>query len=228
MGAFFIASGSRQLSTPPLIMHLLALIWLVTPALNFRPDWLSLTRLRLRRPSRVPRLLMPSLVGLLALVLRLEPRAVVAPLGRSGRILEDMREAEALARELGDRRRLGLVLADIGARFRNVGDHERAIDSSRQALDIATELADAGLQIEAKYRLAQAHFAMGDLSKATVLFMETVHALADESVVRRAALPAFFAAWPRAWLALAFSRLGRFPQALASAEAAIPSAEGAN
>ncbi|HWN91279.1 MAG TPA: tetratricopeptide repeat protein [Verrucomicrobiae bacterium] len=153
---------------------------------------------------------------------------MLAPLGQYGRILDYMREAEALARELGDRRRLGLVLADIGARLRNVGDHERAIDASRQALDIATELEDAGLQIEAKYRLAQAHFAIGDLSKATVLFMETVHSLADESVVRRAALPAFFAAWPRAWLGLAFSHLGRFAEALDYAEGAIRIAEGAD
>ena len=163
-----------------------------------------------------------------AIDLRLDSRAVLAPLGQYGRILDYMREAEALARELGDRRRLGLVLADIGARLRNVGDHERAIDASRQALDIATELEDAGLQIEAKYRLAQAHFAIGDLSKATVLFMETVHSLADESVVRRAALPAFFSAWPRAWLGLAFSHLGRFAEALDYAEGAIRIAEGAD
>ena len=163
-----------------------------------------------------------------AIDLRLDSRAVLAPLGQYGRILDYMREAEALARELGDRRRLGLVLADIGARLKNVGDHERAIDASRQALDIANELADAGLQIEAKYRLAQGHFAVGELSQAIVLFMEAVQALADESVVHRAPLPSFFAAWPRAWLGLAFSHLGRFSEALEHAEESIRIAQGAD
>ena len=163
-----------------------------------------------------------------AIDLRLDSRAVLAPLGQYGRILDYMREAEALARELGDRRRLGLVLADIGARLRNVGDHERALEASRQARDIATEVADAGLQIEATYRLAQAYFAVGDLSQATVLFLETVHTLADESVAHRAALPSYFAAWPRAWLGQAFSHLGRFTEAVEHAEEAIRIAERAD
>src|SRR5207245_11572908 len=90
--------------------------------------------------------------------LRLDSRVVLAPLGQYDRILGYMREAEILARALGDRRRLGLVLADMGARLRNVGDHRRALEASRQALDIAGQLGDLGLKIEAKYRLGQAHF----------------------------------------------------------------------
>jgi tetratricopeptide (TPR) repeat protein len=43
--------------------------------------------------------------------LRLDARAALAPLGQYGQILEGMRKAETLAREIGDRRRLGLVLA---------------------------------------------------------------------------------------------------------------------
>ena len=155
-----------------------------------------------------------------AIDLRLDSRVVLAPLGQYDRILDYMREAEILARELGDRRRLGLVLADMGARFRNVGDHRRALEASRQALDIAGELGDSGLQIEAKYRLAQAHFAVGDLEQATSSFLETVQAFADPG-----ALPAFFEAWPHAWLGLLFSHLGRFSEALEHAEQAMQIAE---
>ena len=163
-----------------------------------------------------------------AIDLRLDSRAVLAPLGQYGRILDYMREAEALAREVGDRRRLGLVLAEIGARLKNVGDHEHALAASQQALDIANELADVGLQIEAKYRLAQGHFAVGEFPQAVVLFMETMQALVDDRVVHRAALPSFFAAWPRAWLGLAFSYLGRFNEALEHAEESIRIAQGAD
>ena len=162
-----------------------------------------------------------------AIDLRLDSRAVLAPLGRYGQILEYMREAETFATELGDRRRLGLVLADLGARFRNVGDHERALEASRHAVDIAIELGDASLQIEAKYRLAQVYFALGDLVRSSSIFLETVQALADEGTARGAPLPDFFAAWPRAWLGLALSQMGRFTEALPHAEEALRIADQA-
>ena len=174
----------------------------------------------------------------LAIDLRLDSRVVLAPLGQYDRILGYMREAEILARALGDRRRLGLVLADMGARLRNVGDHRRALEASRQALDIAGELGDLGLQIEAKYRLAQAHFAGGDLKQATSIFLETVQAFADQRAALgllardpapyAGALPGFFEAWPHAWLGLLFSHLGRFSDALGHAEQAMQIAERAN
>src|SRR5438477_3823707 len=163
-----------------------------------------------------------------AIDLRLESRAALAPLGHYGRILELMREAEAIATEIGDRRRLGLVLADLGARLRTVGDHARAFEANRQALDIATELGDAGLEIEAKYRLAQTHFVLGDLVQAGALFLPTARALTDEGVARRAALPRFFAAWPRAWGGLVFAHLGRFTQAIEHANQAVTIAESAD
>ena len=160
-----------------------------------------------------------------AIDVRLDARAALAPLGQYSQILDRMREAEVLARDIGDRRRLGLVLADTGARLRNIGEHAGALATTRQALDIATELGDVGLQIEAKYRLAQAHFAVGDLAQAASLFMETVQALAGDTASPRAALPRYFRAWPHAWLALVFSLLGRFGEAMEHAEEAIRIAE---
>ena len=170
-----------------------------------------------------------------AIDLRLDSRAVLAPLGQYGRILDFMREAEIFARALGDRRRLGLVLADIGARLRNVGDHRRALEASRQALDIAIELGDLGLEIEAKYRSAQALFACGDLRQATSIFLETAQAFVDRRAALElpardpapyaGALPEFFEAWPHAWLGLLLSHLGRFSEALEHAELAMQIAE---
>ena len=173
-----------------------------------------------------------------AIDLRLDSRVVLAPLGQYDQILKYMREAEILARELGDRRRLGLVLADMGARLRNVGDHRRALEASQQALEIATELGDPDLQIEATYRLAQAHFALGDLRQATSIFLSTVDALAHrgagtervarDAVVRSRALPSFFEAWPHAWLGLLYSHLGQFSEAREHAEQAMQIAERTN
>jgi len=173
-----------------------------------------------------------------AIDLRLDSRVVLAPLGQYDRILDYMREAEVFARQLGDRRRLGLVLADMGARLRNVGDHRRALEANQQALDIASELRDPALQIEAKYRLAQAHFAVGDLRQATSIFLETAQAFTDQGAAVElrgrdpaldpGKLPSFFEAWPHAWLGLLFSRLGRFGEALEHAARAMQIAEEAN
>jgi class 3 adenylate cyclase/tetratricopeptide (TPR) repeat protein len=162
-----------------------------------------------------------------AIDLRLDSRVVLAPLGQYDRILHYMQEAEVLARELGDRRRLGLVLADMGARLRNVGEHRRALDASERALRIASDLEDPDLQLEAKYRLAQAHFALGDLGHATTVFLETAQLFVGRlegprlAPSRPGALPSFFQAWPHAWLGLSLSQLGRFEQALEHAELAM-------
>ena len=163
-----------------------------------------------------------------AIDLRLDSRAILAPLGRYSQILDYMREGESLAREVGDRRRLGLVLADLGARLRNVGDHERALEASRHAVDIASELADPALQIESRYRLAQVYFALGDLERSSSAFLETAQALSREEPAHRAPLPLFFAAWPRAWLGLTFSQLGRFTEARSHAEEALRIAQRAD
>jgi len=146
-----------------------------------------------------------------------------------------MREAEIIARQLGDRRRLGLVLADMGARLRNVGDHRRALAASQQALDIATELGERGMHIEARYRLAQAHFAVGEFEQAVTMFRRTIEAGAPDgvrSVTCRSApsrvRPRFFEAWPHAWLGLALGHLGRFAEAVHHAEEAMRIAESAD
>jgi tetratricopeptide (TPR) repeat protein len=116
----------------------------------------------------------------------------------------------------------------MGARLRNVGEHARALEISGQALAIAIELRDESLVIEATYRLAQAHFAFGELAQAGSLFAEVARTLADDGVARRLGLSPFFAGWAEAWLALVLSHLGGFDEAVAHAEAAMRIAEAAD
>ena len=67
---------------------------------------------------------------------RLDFRIALIPLQRYQDALTIMREAEALAMRLGDRPRLGWVLADLCARLRNVlGAHRQAVEVGRRALD---------------------------------------------------------------------------------------------
>ncbi len=155
---------------------------------------------------------------------RLELRAALIPLGQYQDVLALMREAEALATRLGDRPRLGRVLADICARLRNVaGDHRQAIDVGRQALAIAAETSDRELELEAQYRSGQAYFAMGEYRHALDLLSRCAEAARAGPQVSP-----LLVSWSHTWLALTLSSLGRFVDARAHAEHALRIAKGAN
>jgi tetratricopeptide (TPR) repeat protein len=164
----------------------------------------------------------------LAIDLRLDLRTALTPLGHYRKILDLLREAETLAGELHDERRLGHVVADASARLRNTGDHAGALDAGRRACAIAASLRDRDLQIEATYRLAQAHFAVGDFISSVDLLRRTVDALGAGPMPEDSSLPRYLAAWPRAWLALGLANLGQFGEAIVHGEGAIGIAESAD
>jgi class 3 adenylate cyclase/tetratricopeptide (TPR) repeat protein len=153
---------------------------------------------------------------------RLELRIALVPLGRYHDALAVMREAEALAAKLGDRARLGRVLADICARLRNVtGEHLQAIEVGERALSIAVESGDLALELEARYRTGQAHFAIGDYRRALDFLSPPAEAVAEAGQISP-----LFASWSRTWLALTLANLGRFAEARSRAREALRIAEG--
>jgi tetratricopeptide (TPR) repeat protein len=153
---------------------------------------------------------------------RLDMRIPLIPLGRYHEVLAVMREAEVLAIRLGDRVRLGRVLADISARLRNVtGEHRRAIEVGQRALDIAAESGDRELEIEALYRTGQAHFAVGDYHRAFDLLSRCAEGASQNSPQ----LSPLFAPWSSTWLALTLASLGRFDEARTQARRALSIAE---
>jgi len=135
-----------------------------------------------------------------------------------------MREAEGLAARLGDRARLGRILADICARLRNVtGEHLQAIEVGERAMTIAADTGDRELELEARYRTGQAYFAIGDFGKALELLSRCVERGGHES-----SQPSIlFTSWAHSWLALTLSNLGRFEDARAHAQEALQIAEAA-
>ena len=160
-----------------------------------------------------------------AIDVRLELRVALIPLGRYQDVLAVMREAERLATTLGDRARLGRVLADICARLRNVaGEHLQAIEVGQRALAIAAESGDRELEGEAQYRTGQAYFAIGDFHRA-LDFLSRAAEGAGESHGERSLL---FASWSHSWLALTLSSLGRFADARSHAEEALRVGETAD
>ena len=170
---------------------------------------------------------LPETPGTLAeaVDIRLELRLALIPLGRYQDVLVVMREAEDLATKLGDRARLGRVLADICARLRNVaGEHRQAIEVGQRALAIAVESGDQELEREARYRTGQAYFARGDFRQALALLSRCVES-AGEDRDQRSQL---FASWSHSWLALTLSSQGQFVEASSHAQEALRIAEGAD
>jgi class 3 adenylate cyclase/tetratricopeptide (TPR) repeat protein len=161
----------------------------------------------------------------LAIDLRLDLRTALTPLGQYRKIIDLLREAEVLASEIHDDRRLGHVIADMSARLRNTGDHPGALEAGRRACAIAGGLGDRDLQFESTYRLAQAHFAVGDVASSVDMLRRSVEILGSESMRTDSRLPGYLAAWPRAWLAIGLATLGEFPDAISNGERAIRIAE---
>src|SRR5262245_22832830 len=156
--------------------------------------------------------------------LRLDLRIALIPLRRYREALDLMREAEALATRLGDQARLGWVVADLCARLRNaLGKHREGVEAGRRALAIATERGDQALALEATYRTGQAYFALGQYGPAIDLFERSAKDASEGQ--GPGASSRLFASWSRAWLAMAFSNLGRFAEGMSHATEAVRIAE---
>jgi tetratricopeptide (TPR) repeat protein len=159
----------------------------------------------------------PGDTRVLAIELRLALGGALRVLGEYGRNLALLGEAEALARALDDRTRLGLVLASMGQVRRITGDHDGAMAAGQQALALAVELGDSALQGQASYNLGQAYFAIGDFGRAAELLRRNV-----EAADREAGTPS--TGWrieSRAFLARTLSTLGAFAEGRRHGEEAL-------
>jgi class 3 adenylate cyclase/tetratricopeptide (TPR) repeat protein len=144
----------------------------------------------------------------LAIELRLALGYALSTLGDYGRRLALLGEAEALARALDDRARLGQVLAGMAIVRRITGDHDGALAAGRQALDLAVALGDSALQMLASYALGQVYWAIGDFGRAVELLRWSV-----EEADRDAGTPSTdMRILSRTWLALPLSALGAFAE----------------
>jgi tetratricopeptide (TPR) repeat protein len=65
--------------------------------------------------------------------------------------------------------------------LRTTGDHDGAMAASQQALDLAAELGDHALQVQASYDLGRAYEAIGELGRAAELLRRNVEAADGQS-----------------------------------------------
>jgi tetratricopeptide (TPR) repeat protein len=153
----------------------------------------------------------------LAIELRLALGRQLNALGEHERRLVLLGEAEALARVLDDRARLGQVLARMAEVLRITGDRDGAMAAGQQALALAAALGDSALHVQAAHRLGQAYHAIGDFGRAAELLWSSVEAADRESCTPSTDV----LIESRAWLARTLSVLGAFAEGRRHGEEAL-------
>jgi tetratricopeptide (TPR) repeat protein len=101
-----------------------------------------------------------------AIDLRFALRIALWPSGDFGRALAYLREAEALAKALGDARRLGQVSVFLSRHLYMMGAHDQAITAAQRALTLTTASGEVVLQALANRNLGIAYEAQGDYRRA--------------------------------------------------------------
>jgi class 3 adenylate cyclase/tetratricopeptide (TPR) repeat protein len=153
----------------------------------------------------------------LALDLRLAMVRPLNSLGETGRRLALLGEAEALARALDDRARLGRVLASVATVLRQTGDPDGAIAVGQQALALAAERGDSALQGQASLILGQVYYAVGDFGRAAEFLRWNV-----EAADRESGTPSTdFRIQSQAWLTRTLGTLGAFAEGRRHGEEAL-------
>jgi class 3 adenylate cyclase/tetratricopeptide (TPR) repeat protein len=161
-----------------------------------------------------------------AIDLRFDLRNALTPLGEYGRIRDYLRQAEPLAEALGDPRRLGQLAGYMATCLRHLGDPDGALASAQRALDTATALGEAGLQVAANVYLGEVYFwDLNDYRRAAEAFRKNVELLHGVPLRERFGTAAVQSVFSRAFLVWCLAELGAFAKGRAHGEDALRLAE---
>jgi len=156
-----------------------------------------------------------------AIDLHLDDSRDLLVLGERTKSIDHARQAEALAKSLGDERRLGRALVLLATHAWLWGDSDRGLELGQQALSVAIRRNDVSLQIPVNYLLGCIRQNRGDYRRGAEIFRWVAEALPGgrphewSTVVDRASVG------PRAYLAWCLAELGEFAEAIARAEEAV-------
>jgi tetratricopeptide (TPR) repeat protein len=156
-----------------------------------------------------------------AVDLRFDLRTALFALGEFERIVGYLREADALARQLDDQRRLGQVAVYMSHNLWVTGRPTEAVTFGRRAQAIAETLGDFPLQIGAQIYLGAAYFAAGDYRQAEEPLRRVLQALEGTPVRERLGLTGFPAVVVRFYLAAVLAEHGEFDEGIAHGQEGI-------
>jgi predicted ATPase/class 3 adenylate cyclase len=153
-----------------------------------------------------------------AIDLRLDLRPPLLQLGRLDEVLKVSREAEQIARELGDEQRLARVYTYLVNHHHLKGETALAIEYGERCLEVGRVTKDVALEALARQYLGQSYLALGDFPRAERILRENVELL-DESRAGTAYVASC------GWLAMSLVERGNFESAYVALEQARLAAE---
>jgi tetratricopeptide (TPR) repeat protein len=160
--------------------------------------------------------------------LRLDLRTALIPLAEHGRLLECLREAEAMAEALGDRGRLGYTLSLLPHLLFLYGEPDQAVETGRYALAVVEALGDLRLQIATNFSVGLLYMEQGDYRAAIACHRWIVGTLEGDLLRERPGMAAYPAVSCRGDLAWCLAELGEFAEGTALGEEAVRLAEALN
>jgi DNA-binding NtrC family response regulator/tetratricopeptide (TPR) repeat protein/class 3 adenylate cyclase len=163
-----------------------------------------------------------------AIDLRFELRNALTPLGQVKRTLEHLREANTLAEELADQRRLGRALAFATNCLYLMGDQKRAIESGQRAMAVAEQLDDFPMKVAASQYLGRSHYSSGNFLKAMEILEPLVASLTGERAREFLGLGVLPAVFSRTYLVMSLAAIGRFADGHRVGEEALDLARSTN
>jgi class 3 adenylate cyclase/tetratricopeptide (TPR) repeat protein len=163
-----------------------------------------------------------------AIDIRFDIRNVLQPLGDRERIASYLREAEQLAEQIGDDRRMGWVQSYLTEQFWMLGQYSESIVAGEKALVVAEQLSDLPLQVLTNLPLGLAHHTRGDYVKAREYFGWNASHLQGDLVGDRFGIFVLPSSFARSFIAWGLAETGEFSEAFNVAEDALRIAENAN
>jgi tetratricopeptide (TPR) repeat protein len=154
-----------------------------------------------------------------AVDIRLWLQGPLSQLGDIRRARDRLREAEAIAEQLNDNRRLGRIWGRMTNAHNLLGEMDEAMASGTRALAIAKRLGDLGLRLLTTRYLEQQYYFRGEYERAVELATANLAASPPEAIYERLAI------WDRSWLVRGLTQLGRFAEAMEPAQKGIEIAE---
>ena len=145
--------------------------------------------------------------------IRLELGQALQQLSEVRQVLARLREAESLAEQLNDDRRLGRVCTFISNTQSTLGELDEALVSGTRALEIAGRLGDLRLRIPATTTLEQVYYYRGQYERVVELATDNLNALPPEWVHEYLGATAPASIHDRYWLVMSLAQLGRFAEA---------------
>jgi tetratricopeptide (TPR) repeat protein len=155
----------------------------------------------------------------------LEQRSVLRQRGEVREMLENLREAEALAERLKDDRRRGRVCAIMTTVLSTLNDLDEALATGTRAVEIAEGVGDLSLGVITKSCLEEARYYRGEYEHVVDIAIENLAALPTEWAHENLGLALPPSIFGRAWLIMSLADLGRFAEAAQYEEEATGLAE---